>query len=77
MPTLRRLVFLLLPLCAACATPDQHAEQLSAYIAENYGPVCTKLGYHPNTDGHRNCMVSMYNTDQTRFNNTPWGRYRR
>lgn len=77
MSVMRNLVFLLLPLFAACATPEQHAEALSAYIEANYAPVCTKLGYQPNSDGHRNCMVSMYNTDQTRFNNTAWGRLRR
>ena len=67
----------ILLLLTACATPDQYVDQTAAYIAQNYGPLCTKLGYKPDTEGHRNCMVSMYNTDQTRFNNTPWGRSRR
>lgn len=62
---------------AACATPEQYVEQTSAYIAENYGPLCARLGYQPDTEGYRNCMVSMYNTDQARFNNAPWGRFRR
>jgi len=53
-------------LLAACATPEQRAEDMAAYINVNYGLVCEKLGYVPGSDPHRNCMVSMYNTDQMR-----------
>jgi hypothetical protein len=70
---------LLLP--AACATPEQRADEMAAYISENYGPTCVKLGYEAGSEGHRNCMLSMYNTDQLRFAapawSPSWGRFRR
>ena len=68
-------------LLAGCATPEQRAEEMAAYIAENYGATCVKLGYKTDTDAHRNCMLSMYNTDQVRFSGSwgtpPLGRFRR
>jgi hypothetical protein len=54
-------------LVSGCATPEQRAEEMAGYISENYGPTCVRLGYATGTDGHRNCMVSMYNTDQLRY----------
>ena len=62
-------------LLAACATPEQRAEETAAYIAENYGPTCARLGYEAGSEGHRNCMLSIYNTDQLRFSASPWGPY--
>jgi len=58
-------------LLAGCATPQQRAQEMAAYIEENYGPTCVTLGYKPDTDAYRNCMLSMYNTDQVR--NAGWG----
>lgn len=63
-------------LLAGCATPEQRAEELANYIAENYGQTCVKLGYQTGTEGHRNCMLQMYNTDQLRLE-APWWRMRR
>ncbi len=51
---------------AACATPAQRAEGMAAYINENYGPLCERLGYARGTDKHRDCMVSMFNADEIR-----------
>ena len=56
---------------AACATPEQRAEEMAGYISENYGPTCAKLGYAVDSDAYRNCMLSMYNADQVRYA-TPW-----
>jgi len=70
-----RTVLLVLALAGlpACATPEQRADEMAAYIAENYGSTCLKLGYAAGSDAHRNCMLSMYNADQVRFA-TPWYR---
>jgi hypothetical protein len=62
---------------AACMTPEQRAEDMATYINANYGLTCEKLGYQPGSDQHRNCMLSMYNTDQTRIPagwGAGWGR---
>jgi|CXWL01.1.fsa_nt_gi hypothetical protein len=56
---------------AGCATPEQRAEDLAAYINENYTAPCAKLGYAPGSEGHRNCMLSLYNTDQVRMAGPP------
>lgn len=71
--TIRARIFLVAAasLAASCATPEQRADEMAGYIADNYGPTCTKLGYALDTDGHRNCMVSMYQADQARVA-TPW-----
>ncbi len=76
-------IFCILAL-AGCATPEQRAEEIAAYITENYSQACAKLGYQSGTDGHRNCMLSMYNTDQVRMSASwgaswgpSWGRGRR
>lgn len=68
-------IFCILSL-AACATPEQRADETAAFIAESYGPTCVKLGYATESEGHRNCMLQMFNTDQLRLT-IPWGRYRR
>ncbi len=67
---MRLLPLLLLPLAASCASPQQRAEETASYINANYGPLCEKLGYAPGSDAYRNCMLSMFNTDQMQM--TPW-----
>ena len=66
-------------LLVACATPEQRAEQWANDIKANYGPVCEKLGYEAGSEKHRDCMVSMFNSDQLRLHvppgwawNRPW-----
>ncbi len=73
---MRIVPLILLILLASCATAEQRADELATYIAENYAQTCLKLGYQTGTEGHRNCMLSMYNTDQLRMA-APWGRFRR
>jgi len=70
---MRILTLALALLLAACATPEQRADEMAGYITENYGATCAKLGYETGSDSHRNCMLSMYNADQVRFA-TPWYR---
>ena len=44
----------------------RQAEQASALAKEiltTYGPLCEKLGYQPNTDPWRNCVLSRYDAD--------------
>jgi hypothetical protein len=53
-------------LLAACATPEQRADATAAYINDNYGLVCEKLGYAAGSEKHRDCMVSMFNADSIR-----------
>jgi hypothetical protein len=69
-------VIVTLPLLSSCATPEQRADEMAAYIEHNYGPTCLKLGYAAGSDNYRNCMLQMYNADQLRYS-TPWYRYRR
>ena len=69
------IVFLLL--LAACATPEQRAEDTANYINLNYGPLCTKLGYTPGSEKHRDCMVAMFNSDEIAYGAVRSGGYRR
>ena len=73
---MRTIALVLMLAVAGCATPEQRADEMAGYINEAYGPTCVKLGYATGSDGHRNCMLSLYNTDQVR-NATPWWRGRR
>jgi len=76
---MRSLIVIFLSLLAACATPEERADDMANYINANYGLLCEKLGYAPGSDQHRNCMLSMFNTDQTRpptgwYGGGPWRR---
>lgn len=64
---MRFLSIILLLSVSACATPEQRTEETVNYINAHYGPVCEKLGYEPGSEKHRDCMVSMFNTDQMRY----------
>lgn len=64
---MHRLAPLLFLILAGCATTEEHADALAVYINENYAPACVKLGYEHGSEGHRNCMLSLYNTDQVRM----------
>ncbi len=64
---MRFLSIILLLLATACATTEQRTEETVNYINAHYGPVCEKLGYEPGSEKHRDCMVSMFNTDQMRY----------
>ena len=67
---IRALPILVLPLLlAACSTPQQRAERLQAEMAELmaiYGPACTRLGYAPNSDPWRECVLQLSTRDEVR-----------
>lgn len=54
-------------LLAGCATPAQQAaykqQDMDRRIAI-YGPACNKLGFNPNTDQWRNCMLQLNFQDE-------------
>ena len=67
---IRSLPILALPfLLAACATPQQRAERMQAEMAEamvTYGPACSHLGYTPNSDPWRECVLQLSTRDEVR-----------
>lgn len=74
--SMRSTTVILALLLAACASPEQRAENTAEYIFANYGLVCEKLGYATGSEKHRDCMVSMYNADEIRSATTwsgTWG----
>jgi uncharacterized membrane protein len=47
---------------AACTTPEQRAAHKQAEVEEMmvvYGPACQRLGYAPNSDPWRNCVLQL------------------
>ena len=51
---------------AACTTPQERAAQMQAEVANmvaTYGPACSRLGYAPNSDPWRNCILSLSTKD--------------
>ena len=49
-------------LVAACATPAERAAQMEREVdrmVQIYGPACSKLGYKPDTDAWRNCVLNL------------------
>lgn len=47
---------------AGCATPEQRAAAMQAdmdRIVQIYGPACGRLGFAPNTDGWRTCLLQL------------------
>lgn len=51
---------------AACSTPQERAAQKQAEVANMvalYGPACARLGYAPNSDPWRNCILSLSTKD--------------
>lgn len=49
-------------LLAGCATPAQeaaYAQRDMERMITVYGPACEKLGYSPNTDPWRNCVMQL------------------
>lgn len=56
---------------AACSTPQQRAERVQAEMAELmtiYGPACTRLGYAPNSDPWRTCVLQLSTREELRQN---------
>lgn len=54
---------------AACSTPQQRAERAQAEMAEQmtiYGPACSRLGYAPNSDQWRSCVLQLSTREELR-----------
>jgi hypothetical protein len=49
-------------LASACTTPEQRATNMQAEMAQMmqiYGPACQRIGYAPNTDQWRGCVLQL------------------
>ena len=55
-------VVLIVMLLAACATPEEKAQKMSA----EYGGTCTALGFTPGTENHASCILRMYEANKPR-----------
>lgn len=52
-----------------CATPQEQAMKQQAEMERRmveYGPACSQLGFAPNTDQWRNCIVQLAERDGVR-----------
>ena len=71
---MRLLTVLLFLLLAGCATPEQIAErqrqealqreQAAANYWRRLNAHCSQIGYQPNTDGFRNCVLQLHQSEQ-------------
>lgn len=54
-------------LLAACSTPQERAAMKQAEMEHDmvvYGPACVRLGYQPNSDQWRNCVLQLSTRDE-------------
>lgn len=67
---------------AACSTPEEQAIRKQAEVVHMmtvYGPACQRLGYTPNSDPWRNCILHLnVQDDLLRYQSSPgycdgWG----
>jgi hypothetical protein len=74
---MRRLVTLTLAmLIVGCATPADRAAQVQRDVEEmirTYGPGCERLGFRPETDQWRDCVLQLATKDSIER----WGMYTR
>jgi hypothetical protein len=52
---------------AGCATPQERADAVSRDVEDMmrvYGPGCEKLGYRPDSDPWRDCVLRLATKDQ-------------
>ena len=59
---------------AGCATPEQRAAQVQADVERmiaTYGPGCERLGYKPNEDKWRDCVMRLSARDDRRYYSRP------
>lgn len=56
------IVLLSILLLAGCATQEQRAAQMQREVEDMvrvYGPACDKLGFRPDTDPWRDCVLRL------------------
>ena len=72
-------------LATACSTPQEKAARAQADMQQLmavYGPACSQLGYAPNTDPWRECVLHLGTREEIQRVGTGagvyggWGRYR-
>lgn len=60
---MRRIAFVLAGVLAAgCTTTQERAARMQAEMDQMmtvYGPACARLGYAPNSDAWRNCVLQL------------------
>ena len=59
---------------AGCATTDERAKQMQAEIDSMiavYGPACERLGYKPDEDKWRDCVLRLAARDDRRYSRYP------
>lgn len=61
--TMRAISILgLIALLGACATPAERAAQMEREVErmiQIYGPACSRLGYKPDNDAWRDCVLNL------------------
>ena len=59
---------------AACATPEERAAQARAEMEAmmaTYGPACERLGFKPDEDRWRDCVLRLAARDDLRYSRYP------
>ena len=63
-------------LLAACSTPQERAANMQAEMEQMitiYGPACARLGYTPNSDQWRACVLQLSTKDDMqRYGSYPY-----
>lgn len=79
---MRSLTILAALMLTACATtPEEQAARKRAEMEQMiaiYGPACARLGYQPNSDQWRSCILNLSTKDDLRYYSYPpyyggWG----
>jgi hypothetical protein len=59
---------------AACSTPQERAARKQAEVEQmmaTYGPACQRLGYTPDSDPWRSCVLQLNAQDDLRYRTSP------
>jgi hypothetical protein len=68
------LTALLVLLLLGCETPEQRAARVQAEVEDMirvYGPGCQRLGYAPDSDPWRQCILRLRARDDIRYSTYP------
>jgi len=66
---MRTIVIAMAALLTGCVTPAERAAQVEREVEDMiqvYGPACDKLGYRPDTDPWRDCILRLNAKDNFR-----------
>jgi hypothetical protein len=59
---------------AGCASPEERSARMQAEVEtmiRTYGPACEKLGYKPEDNGWRDCVLRLQARDDRRYTRYP------